>query len=152
MDQKVSALMPLRFNRNEVHLGNFSYQGVAMLKPGVTLQQANADLERMLPMAFQKFAPPSGYSVKMFDDARIGPNLRLLKDDLVGDIGTTLWVLMGTVGMVLLIACANVANLLLVRADGRHQELAIRTALGAVWGRIARALLPQGAPPCLSAA
>ena len=45
MDQKVSVLMPLRFNRNEVHLGNFSYQGVAVLKPGVTLQQANADLD-----------------------------------------------------------------------------------------------------------
>jgi ABC-type antimicrobial peptide transport system permease subunit len=79
--------------------------------------------------------------VKMFEDARIGPNLRFLKDDLVGDIGSTLWVLMGTVGMVLLIACANVANLLLVRADGRQQELAIRAALGAGWDRIARELL-----------
>jgi putative ABC transport system permease protein len=141
MDQKISLLMPLRFNRSEVHLGNFSYQGVARLKPGVTMVQSNADIARMLPLASEKFPPPSGYSAKMFEDARIGPNLRLLKDDLLGDIGNTLWVLMGTVGMVLLIACANVANLLLVRADGRQQELAIRAALGAGWGRIARELL-----------
>ena len=141
MDRKVSLLMPLRFNRSEVHLGNFSYQGVARLKPGVTLAQANADIARMLPMASEKFPPPPGYSGKMFEEARIGPNLRLMKDDLLGDIGNTLWVLMGTVGMVLLIACANVANLLLVRADGRRQELAIRAALGAGWGRIARELL-----------
>jgi predicted permease len=141
MDQKVSLLMPLRFNRNEVHLGNFSFQGVGRLKPGVTLVQANADLARMLPIVSERFAPPSGFSKKMFEAARIGPNLRFLKDDLLGDVGNTLWVLMGTVGMVLLIACANVANLLLVRADGRQQELAIRAALGAGWGRIARELL-----------
>jgi predicted permease len=141
MDHKVSLLMPLRFNRNEVHLGNFSYKGIARLKPGVTLRQATADIARMLPMARERFPAPPGFSTKMFEDARIGPNLRSLKQDLVGDIGNTLWVLMGTVGMVLLIACANVANLLLVRADGRRQELAIRAALGAGWERIARELL-----------
>jgi putative ABC transport system permease protein len=141
MDRKFSLFYPIRFNRNEVHLGNFSYQGVARLKPGITLQQATADVARMLPIANQKFPAPGGFSVKMFEDARIGPNLRSLKDHLLGDVGSTLWVLMGTVGMVLLIACANVANLLLVRADGRRQELAIRAALGAGWGRIARELL-----------
>ncbi len=141
MDRKFSLVIPLRFDRGKVHLGNFSYRGVGWLKPGVTLDQANTDVGRMIPMASQRFPAPDGYSVKMFDDARIGPNLRLLKDDLLGDIGNTLWVLMGTVGIVLLIACANVANLLLVWADRRQQELAIRAALGAGWGRIARELL-----------
>src|SRR5208283_5684817 len=102
---------------------------------------ANADVARMLPLYSQKFPPPPGFSVKMFNDARIGPNLRPFKQDLVGDIGSVLWVLMGTIGMVLLIACANVANLLLVRAEGRQQELAIRAALGAGSGQIARELL-----------
>jgi putative ABC transport system permease protein len=141
MDLKFSMLLPLRFDRSEVRLGNFSFRGVARLKPGVTLAQASADVARMIPMAIEQFPEPPGISAKMFEDARIGPNLRFLKDDLLGDIGNTLWVLMGTVGIVLLIACANVANLLLVRADGRRQELAIRAALGAGWGRIARELL-----------
>ncbi len=134
-------MIPLRWNRSEVRLGNFSWRGIARLKPGVTLEQANADVARMIPLVTQRFAAPPGVSAKMFESARIGPNLRRLKDDLVGDIGNTLWVLMGTVGIVLLIACANVANLLLVRAEGRQQELAIRAALGAGWGQIARELL-----------
>jgi predicted permease len=79
--------------------------------------------------------------VQIFEEARITPILRSVKDELVGDVEKTLWVLMGTIGMVLLIACANVANLLLVRADARQQELAIRAALGAGTGRLARELL-----------
>jgi predicted permease len=66
-----------------------------------------------------------------------------LKNDIVGDIGTALWVVMGTLGLVLLIACANVANLLLVRAEARQHELAIREALGAGRGRIAREMLVE---------
>ncbi|HEY6991046.1 MAG TPA: ABC transporter permease [Bryobacteraceae bacterium] len=143
MDQKVDLVIPLRLDRAKTNLGMFSYQGVGRLKPGVTLKQADADLARMLPLVFQRFPAPAGYTAKIFEDARIAPNLRLLKDDLVGDIGNMLWVLMATVGIVLLIACANVANLLLVRAEARQQELAIRAALGAAWTRIARELLVE---------
>jgi putative ABC transport system permease protein len=141
LNVKASLIRPFQFDRNKVFLGNFSYQGVARLKPGVTLARANADVARMLPMANQRFQAPPGYSVKMFEDGRLGPSLRPFKRDLVGDIGSVLWVLMGTIGMVLLIACANVANLLLVRAEGRQQELAIRAALGAGSAQIARELL-----------
>ena len=77
----------------------------------------------------------------MLEEARLGPNLRPLKQDAVGDVGKVLWLLLGTVGMVLLIACANVANLFLVRAESRQRELAIRTAIGASWGNIAQELL-----------
>ena len=141
LDRKPSLITPFQFDRSKLFLGNFSYQAVARLKPGVTLEQANADVARMLPLNVERFPPPPGYSVKMFTEARIGPNVRPFKQDLVGDIGNVLWVLMGTIGTVLLIACANVANLLLVRADGRQQELAIRAALGAGSARIARELL-----------
>jgi putative ABC transport system permease protein len=141
LDAKPALVEPFQFDRQKVMLGNFSYQGVARLKPGLTLAQANADVARMLPIDNRRFPPPPGFSVKMFEDARIGANVRPWKKDLVGDIGNVLWVLMGTIGMVLLIACANVANLLLVRAEGRQQELAIRAALGAGSGQIARELL-----------
>jgi len=79
----------------------------------------------------------------MFVEAKLAPLAEPLKQSVVGDTRAVLWVLMGTIGMVLLIACANVANLLLVRADGRRQELAIRAALGAGWGQIARELLTE---------
>ena len=134
-------LLPLRFDRAKVVLGNFSYQGIARLKPGVTLQQAGADVARMLGIWMAAWPPPPGFSRALFENARFGPKLEPLKQEVVGDIGATLWVLMGTIGLVLLIACANVANLLLVRAEGRQQELAIRAALGAGWGNIAREML-----------
>ncbi len=79
----------------------------------------------------------------MFDDLKITPDVYPLVQDAVGDVGKMLWILLGTVGMVLLIACANVANLCLVRAESRHQEFAIRTALGASRGQIARSLLSE---------
>ncbi len=141
IDRKADLLIPLRLKRADVRLGNFNHLAIGRLKPGVNIRQASADLARMLPLVSQRFAPPPGYTAKMFEDARIAPNLRSLKDDMVGDIGNTLWILMATVGIVLLIACANVANLLLVRTEGRRQELAVRAALGAAWTRIARELL-----------
>jgi predicted permease len=137
-----AALMfPLQLDRSETKLGNFSYEGLARLKPGVTIQQAGADLQRLIPIANRSFPPPQGYSEKMFEQADFKTNLHPLKQDVVGDVGNVLWVLMGSIGLVLLIACANVANLLLVRVEGRRQELAILSALGAGRGRIAGDLL-----------
>jgi predicted permease len=136
-------ILPQRFDRARLHLGNFSYQGVARLRPGVTLDQANADIGRMLPLWMNGWPAPLGGDRKVFESARIAPMPRPLKRDVVGDIGDVLWVLMGTIGVVLLIACANVANLLLVRVESRQQELAMRTALGAGWWRIARELLHE---------
>lgn len=143
MDEKVALVVPLRVDRSQVRLIQFSEDGIARLKPGVTIEQANADIARCLPLAPAKFPMNTGFAANAFADARIAPRLRFLKDHLLGDIGKTLWVVMGAVGILLLIACANVANLLLVRADGRQQELAIRAALGAGWGRIARELLVE---------
>src|SRR5205814_7860741 len=129
--------------RGDVHLGQFSYTAVARLKPGATIDQANAETARLVAVGISRFPPFPGMSLAMFEEAKITPHIRLLKDDVIGDVRSVLWVLMGTIGMVLLIACANVANLLLVRAEGRQQELAIRAALGASRGRIAYELLTE---------
>ena len=111
---------------------SFGFQALARLKPGVTLAQANADVARMISLL------PS-----MFERLELRPNVRPLSIEVIRDAGRILWILLAAVGVVLLIACGNVANLFLVRAEGRHQELAVRSALGASRGRIARALLSE---------
>jgi predicted permease len=136
-------ILPQRFERSAQFLAGFGYQGLARLKPGVTIEHADADVARMLGLWLQAWPPNPGIDRAVFQNARFGPRLQTLKQDVVGDVGTALWVVMGTLGLVLLIACANVANLMLVRAEGRQQELAIRAALGAGRGRIARALLVE---------
>src|SRR5271163_2191800 len=128
--EDVSLVVPFKWDRSKTKLGNFSYEAMARLKPGVTMAQASADVARMLPITNRSFPAPDGFSVALFEKAGIAPNLRPLKQDVVGDIGKVLWVLMGSIAMVLL-----------VRVDGRRQELAIRAAMGAGWGRIAMELM-----------
>jgi predicted permease len=123
-----------------------AYQGLARLAPGVTPAEAHADMERMLSIWREAWPLPPG-AVGATREAiaswRMTPVVRPLKDDLVGGVASMLWVLMGAIGAVLLVACANIANLMLVRVDARRQELAVRTALGAGRARIVRALLVE---------
>jgi len=133
--------LPFRFDRTQLFVGNFSYQGLARLAPGVTMEQANADVSRMVPLSVEKY--PGGITLEMIRSTGLDANLRPLKDDVVGDVGEVLWVLLGTVGMILLMACANVANLFLVRAEGREREMAVRTAMGADQPRIAGEFLKE---------
>jgi predicted permease len=141
----LALFVPFQWDRSKTKLGNFSYEALARLKPGVTMAQASADMTRLLPVAIRSFPAPDGFSAKLFESAHITASLRPLKQQVVGDIGNVLWVLMGSIGIVLLIACANVANLLLVRVEGRRQELSIRAALGAGVKRIAADLLFESA-------
>jgi putative ABC transport system permease protein len=107
------------------------------MKPGVTLAQANADIARMLEIYFDKFRTNTSRAVRWV------PSLVQLKQDVIGDVGPTLWVLMATIALVLLMACANVANLMLVRAESLRAEIATRAALGATRTRVAVELLVE---------
>ncbi len=108
--------------------------GLGRLKPGVTVAQAKADLNRI----YQNLAVTYPGSNKG-NSAYVAP----LKQRVVGEIGPTLWMLLGAVGFVLLIACVNVGNLMLARASGRSREFAIRAALGASWWRLVRQSLTE---------
>jgi len=135
---ELDILLPLRPRT----LRGYNYFAIARLKPGVTLAEANADVARMIPMELRDLpAAQVQLGLKWVKESRMRPNLQPLKQYIIGDVDEVLWVLMVGIGLVLLIACANVANLLLVRIEGRQQELAIRAALGGSPGRIAGGLL-----------
>jgi predicted permease len=140
-DYAADIFYPMQLVRSEAGFPQGDGRGLARLKPGVTLEQANVDVRRMIPLINAEFGRPG----PAFDRMQFGPNLRPLKEIVVGNLGDTLWLLMGTIGLLLLIACANVANLVLVRTQSRRRELSVRTALGARWSDIARVVLAENA-------
>lgn len=140
MNSNADVILPQRFEGaqlqpNDIH----AYTGIARLKPSVSLAQANADVARMLPIWIEEY----GTNRALLTAAHFAPALRPLKQDAIGDVARVLWVLMAAIGIVLLIACVNIANLLLVRTERRQQELTVRAALGGTSRHIARLLLVE---------
>jgi predicted permease len=133
------ALVPLVVQGEPV-FGHFGTTGLARLAPGVSLEQARTQLEALQSRIPDRF--PS-ITQEVLDSFGWGVSIMTHKEDVVEDVATTLWLVLGTVGFVLLIACANVANLFLVRAEGRQKEIAVRAAMGAGRGKIAASFLNE---------
>jgi putative ABC transport system permease protein len=135
LDYSPDIILAQRFATANPAFDPFDYSGIARLKLGVTITVANQEVASILNGIIPENIRP------FVEQAQMKPNLRPLKRDVIGDIGPALVALMGSVSLVFLLVCANVANLVLVRAQARTQELAIRAALGAGWSRIALDLL-----------
>jgi predicted permease len=143
VDTDADIIVPLAFERSKLIMAGFGFQGIARLKPGVTLAQANADLARLLPVWMDSWSNGPGTNPHIYEGWKITPAIRPLKQEVVGNVAEVLWAVMATIGLVMLIACANVTNLLLVRTEARQQELAVRAALGAGSRQIVRGLLVE---------
>jgi predicted permease len=143
VDADFELTAPLAFDRGKLILAGFGFHGIARLKPGATIAEGNADLTRALPIWMDSWTNGPGSNPHIYETWRITPSIRPLKQEVIGNVGEWLWVVMGTIGVVLLVACANVTNLLLVRVETRQQELAMRAALGAGRMRIVRGLLVE---------
>jgi predicted permease len=138
-------ILPLSLDRSRLVLVFFSYETVGRLKPGVTLEQANADLARATDLWGGAWPMPPGFQggPRPFDSWRFSSVARPLKDGVVERVANLLWVLMATIGIVMLVACANVGNLVLVRSESRQQEFAVRMALGSGRGRLVMGWLTE---------
>jgi predicted permease len=133
--------LPLVFNRSGgVSVGNWSFPGIARLRPGVTPEEASRDLDRLTVLATEEYP---GIPLAELENRAFGTFVRPLKDDVVGGARTILWLVFGTAGLVLLVACINVANLFLVRAETRQRDAALRVAIGASKGRLARQFITE---------
>ncbi len=132
--------LPLVVDQAQVSYGGFGAGGIARLSSGSSLEGAATELQGLVDR-LSEFAPAD--EAAFLKQVNLKAVVHPLKEAVVGDVGRTLWILLGTVGFVLLIACANVANLLLVRAEGRQRELALRVAVGAGRAHVLRAFMGE---------
>ena len=141
-EDETAVLLPVDIPRGAPPMGAFGRQLIARVADGATVDDARREVEA-LQARIPEFDPDNDLTPAFLEKAGWSVTVQPLRDKVVGDVRATLWIVLGTVGFVLLIACANVANLFLVRAEGRQREVAIRAAMGAGRGRIALTFLAE---------
>ncbi len=139
--------LPLALDPAATETGGFDFNGgVGRLRPGVTLEAAESELQQILPRLAEAYPnlAPGIPTAGILAQGKVRARLHRMRDDVIGDFDRVLWIIAGTAALVLLVACVNVANLLLVRAEGRQKELAVRSALGAGRRRVLGHFLVEG--------
>ena len=134
--------LPARFNAASPPTGSFGWSAIGRLKEGVRPDQAATHLEPLVRRAMSEYIQSANYRA-FLTDGRYRPLVHPMKEDVIGSVREPLWILLGTVAMVLLVACGNVANLCLIRAEARQREIAVRVALGGSRAGLVRKLLAE---------
>ena len=148
-EQDADVLLARRLDRAGPHYNSHYMIGIGRIKPGVTRDAAGAELRQLtggLPEAY-----PSAYYPGFMENTRFTTRVTDLRESIVGDLSRVLWILMGSVAVVLIIACVNVANLFLVRAESRQMEQAVRSALGASRAHVFVQSLSESLLLCITA-
>src|SRR5262249_45909067 len=139
--ERTEAWTPLQITRT-MGFGTWLYNGVARLRDGVSVEDARGELSRLIPEVTQAF-PGDTFALGNSTQLQAIAATRTLNDAVIGDIASGLWIVLASVSLVLLVVCANVANLFLVRSEVRQREVSVRRALGAGRAGIARYFLAE---------
>jgi putative ABC transport system permease protein len=150
-DDAPRLLLPLQLDMAAARPGGFNFRGVARLAAGATIEQARAEQNAVIADLPARFPEHLDIARAMIGEVRLSSLALSLKDSILGESARMLWVLLASVAIVLLIACANIANLFLVRTDARQREVAVRRALGAANGRITAYFMAETLLVCVIA-